>query len=294
MLGFLGMIFTFLCVFGVYTISGGSIGVVLGSLPHETMLIGGAALGAFLVSNKLTTIKKTMSQVRSSFKGSKWKKQDYTDLLCLLYAITKTIRTRGILALENHIENPEESPLFGQYPRILEDNIAVTFICDTLRLIGMHLEDVNQIEDAIEQKLTKMHHEKLAVAEALTTVADGLPALGIVAAVLGVIKTMSSVDKPPQILGGMIAGALVGTFLGVFLAYCIVGPIGKKLESIVDEDYHFYLVIRDVILSHLRDNPPQISVEIGRANVPTCYQPTFVELESVVSTVQNLVEKEKE
>ncbi len=288
------MIFTFLCVFGVYTISGGSIGVVLGSLPHETMLIGGAALGAFLVSNKLTTIKKTMSQVRSSFKGSKWKKQDYTDLLCLLYAITKTIRTRGILVLENHIENPEESPLFGQYPRILEDNIAVTFICDTLRLIGMHLEDVNQIEDAIEQKLTKMHHEKLAVAEALITVADGLPALGIVAAVLGVIKTMSSVDKPPKILGGMIAGALVGTFLGVFLAYCVVGPIGKKLESIVDEDYHFYLVIRDVILSHLRDNPPQISVEIGRANVPTCYQPTFVELESVVSTVQNLVEKEKE
>lgn len=288
------MIFTFLCVFGVYTISGGSIGVVLGSLPHEIMLIGGAALGAFLVSNKLTTIKKTMSQVRSSFKGSKWKKQDYIDLLCLLYAITKTIRTRGILTLENHIENPEGSALFAQYPRILEDNIAVMFICDTLRLIGMHLEDVNQIEDAIEQKLTKMRHEKLAVAEALITVADGLPALGIVAAVLGVIKTMSSVDKPPQILGGMIAGALVGTFLGVFLAYCVVGPIAKKLESIVDEDYHFYLVIRDVILSHLRDNPPQISVEIGRANVPTCYQPTFVELESVVSTVQNFVEKEKE
>ena len=208
-------------------------------------------------------------------------------MLCLLFTITKMIKSKGILVIESHIEKPEESAIFQKYPRILADHFATDFICDTLRMLSMNLDDAHQVFDTMESQLDKHHHEKLVAQQALQTMADGLPAIGIVAAVLGVIKTMASVTEPPEILGGMIGHALVGTFLGVFLAYLFVGPFQVRLKGILDEEHRFYLIIRDVLVAHLNGNAPQVSVEIGRGNVPSEVQPTFFELEEALNSTSD-------
>ena len=231
MLPIIGIICIFACVFGGYTAAGGKFEVILYALPFEMTMICGASLGAFLIANKGDVAKGAIKNLGFCFKSPKWSKDDYKDLLCLLFALTKTIKTKGLLAIEPHIENPAESTLFTQYPKILGDHFASDFICDTIRMVTMSLEDPYQVEDSMQRLLDKHHHEVLAPADAIQVMADGLPAIGIVAAVLGVIKTMSSIDKPPEILGGMIGGALVGTFLGVFLAYCFVAPISSKVKS---------------------------------------------------------------
>jgi chemotaxis protein MotA len=193
------------------------------------------------------------------------------------------MKSKGIIALEAHIEKPEESTIFGKYPKVLKDHFATDFICDTLRMMTMNLDDPHQVEDAMETQLDKHHHEALAPAHALQNMADALPALGIVAAVLGVIKTMGAITEPPEILGEMIGGALVGTFLGVFLAYGMVGPMASRLKAIVDEEASFYQIIRSVLVSHLHGNAAQISVEIGRGSVPSSAQPSFSELEEALT-----------
>lgn len=228
-------------------------------------------------------IKGAFGGVKKAFSKPKWADEDFLDVLCLLFTITKLIKAKGILVIETHIENPQESDIFQTYPKILEDHFATAFICDTLRMLSMNLDDPHQVFDAMEAQLEKHHHEVMKPQEALQTMADGLPAIGIVAAVLGVIKTMSSVTEPPEILGGMIAGALVGTFLGVFLAYLLVGPFAVRLKQILDEEHQFYMIIRDVLVAHLNGNAPQVSVEIGRGNVPTKVQPTFFELEKAIN-----------
>ncbi len=202
------------------------------------------------------------------------------------WLLTKTIKSKGLLAIEAHIENPAESSIFTQFPKILSDHFATDFICDTLRMITMSLEDPYQVEDAMQRILDKHHHEALAPSGALQGLADALPAIGIVAAVLGIIKTMASIDKPPTILGQMIGGALVGTFLGVFLAYCLVGPMASKAKSFHEQDGQFYFIIRDIIIAHLKGNAPQVSVEIGRGSVPSKYQPTFFELEQSMTELK--------
>jgi len=219
----IGIAVLFGAVFGSYLMSGGKLGVILEAAPHELMAIGGAGVAAFLISNSMTTIKATAAGCGKAFKGSKWKASDYRDLLSLLFLLTKTMKSKGVIALESHIEKPGESTIFARFPRVVKDHFAVDFICDTLRMMTMNLEDPHQVEDAMENQLEKHHHEALAPAGALQSLADALPALGIVAAVLGVIKTMGSITEPPEVLGGMIGGALVGTFLGVFLAYGLVG-----------------------------------------------------------------------
>jgi chemotaxis protein MotA len=281
----IGVVLLFGLVFGSYMISGGNIGVILHALPHEMMAIGGAGLAAFLISNSLTTIKATGGGLGKIFKGPKWKATDYTDLLSLLFLLTKTMKSKGVIALESHIEKPGESAIFSRYPRIMKDHFAVDFICDTLRMMTMNLEDPHQVEDAMEKQLEKHHHEAQQPAHALTALADALPALGIVAAVLGVIKTMGSITEPPAVLGEMIGSALVGTFLGVFLAYGIVGPMANRLKEVVDEDGAFYKIIQSVLVAHLHGNAAQISVEIGRGNVPSDAQPSFLELEEALGAI---------
>lgn len=273
------------CVFGVYIVAGGKIEIILHAAPHEMGTILGAAIGAFMISNKGSIIKKSLKDIGKVFKGSKWKKQDYTDLLCLLFAILKTIRSKGMIALEQHIEKPEESAIFQQYPKILHDHFAVDFICDTLRMMTMNFDDPHQVEDVMDKLLEKHHHEAAAPQHAIQTMADGMPALGIVAAVLGVIKTMASIAEPVEILGGMIGGALVGTFLGVFIAYCFIGPFAAKLGQVYEEEHQFYLIIRAVLVSHLQGNAPQVSVEIGRTNIPSIYEPSFAELETTLNEI---------
>ena len=166
-----------------------------------------------------------------------------------------------------------------------KDHFAVNFVCDTLRMMTMNLEDPHQVEDAMERQLEKHHHEALCPAHALQSLADALPALGIVAAVLGVIKTMGAITEPPEVLGSMIGGALVGTFLGVFLAYGLVGPMAARLKDVVDEESAFYKIIRSVLVAHLHGNAAQISVEIGRGNVPSSSQPSFSELEQALTSM---------
>ncbi|HYD28051.1 flagellar motor stator protein MotA [Brevundimonas sp.] len=275
----IGIVLLFGLVFGSYIISGGKFEVILHALPHEMMAIGGAGLAAFLISNSTTTMKATLGGLARAFAGPKWKKQDYKDLLSLLFQLTKTMKSKGVIALESHIEKPAESTIFQKYPKVLKDHFATDFICDTLRMMTMNLEDPHQIEDAMEKQLEKHHHEALNAPHALTALADALPALGIVAAVLGVIKTMGSITEPPEILGGMIGGALVGTFLGVFLAYGLVGPIASRLKAIVDEESAFYKIIQSVLVAHLHGNAAQISVEIGRGDIPSSAQPSFLEME---------------
>jgi chemotaxis protein MotA len=272
-------------VFGSFIISGGNIGVILHAAPHELMAILGAGVASFLIANSMPVIKATGGGMGKVFKGPKWKPQDYRDLLALLFLLTKTMKSKGVIALESHIENPTESSIFSRFPNIMKDHFAVDFICDTLRMMTMNLEDPHQVEDAMEKQLEKHHHEALAPSHAVQTLADALPALGIVAAVLGVIKTMGAITEPPEVLGEMIGGALVGTFLGVFFAYGMVGPMATRMKEVIEEEGSFYRIIQSVLVAHLHGNAAQISVEIGRGSVPSGAQPSFLELEEALSTM---------
>lgn len=283
----IGIVLLFGLVFGSFIISGGNMGVIIKAAPHELMAIGGAGVASFLIANSMPVIKGTGAGMGKVFKGPKWKPQDYRDLLGLLFLLTKTMKSKGVIALESHIENPHESTIFSRFPNIGKDHFAIDFICDTLRMMTMNLEDPHQVEDAMEKQLEKHHHEALAPSHALQSLADALPALGIVAAVLGVIKTMGAITEPPEILGEMIGGALVGTFLGVFLAYGMVGPMATRMKEVIDEESSFYRIIQSVLVAHLHGNAAQISVEIGRGNVPSEAQPSFLELEEALSNMPN-------
>jgi chemotaxis protein MotA len=281
----IGIVLLFGLVFGSYLISGGNLGVILHALPHEMMAIGGAGVASFLIANSMPVIKGTLGGFGRVFGGNKWKPADYRDLLALLFLLTKTMKSKGVIALESHIENPKDSTIFSRFPKIMKDHFAVDFICDTLRMMTMNLEDPHQVEDAMEKQLEKHHHESQGPSHALQSLADALPALGIVAAVLGVIKTMGAITEPPEVLGEMIGSALVGTFMGVFLAYGLVGPMATRMMQVNDEDGAFYRIIQAVLVAHLHGNAAQISVEIGRGNVPSGAQPSFLELEEALAAI---------
>jgi chemotaxis protein MotA len=276
----IGLVLVFGLVFGGFMLSGGKMEIVLHALPFEGMMIGGAALGAFVIANSVTVVKHSFFGVLKVLKGPKWKARDYNDLLKLMFELSRIYKARGILALDDHIENPDSSDIFSRYPRIAHDHFAIELVRDSFRMLSMQFDDKFQTEEVINRKIKKHHHESLASARAIQTVADGLPAIGIVAAVLGVIKTMSSIDQPPEVLGSMIGGALVGTFLGVFLSYCLVQPVSGRLTQIEEEDGTFYAVIRDIFVAMVSDHPPNICVEIGRGNIPTRMQPDFYAVEA--------------
>ncbi|ARC90090.1 flagellar motor stator protein MotA [Rhodovulum sp. MB263] len=281
MIGIVGIILIFVMVFGGYVMAGGKMGIILHSLPFEFAMIGGAATGAFVISNDMAAIKHTLKDIAKVFKGPHWKPEDYRDLLCLLFELIRVAR-QNPLELETHIEAPGDSVIFGRYPKIVADHEAVDLICDTLRAAGMNYDDPHQVEEVLEKRLEAHLHHSMHSSHALQSVADALPALGIVAAVLGVIKTMGSIDQPPEVLGKMIGGALVGTFLGVFLAYGFMGPFASKLKVVVEEDAHFYLLIREVLVANLHNHPPAICIEVGRQNTPGGSRPSFSELEEAL------------
>ena len=285
MLSIVGIVIVIIMVFGGYTLAGGKMAPIMKALPLEMMIIGGAAVGAFMSANGTGVIKKAGGGIGKVIKGPKWKEQDYRDLLCLLFVLTKLVKTKGVIALEQHIERPEESKIFQQFPKISGDHHVVVFICDYLRMMTMNFDDPYQVEDVMLKDLEKHHAEEHEPQHALQTMADGLPALGIVAAVLGIIKTMGSINEPVEVLGAMIGGALVGTFMGIFLSYLIVGPIAGRLGQVLEEEGRFYQVIKDVLISHLHGNAPQISIEIGRKSVPGSHQPSFYELEDAVTAL---------
>ncbi len=281
----IGIVVVFGMVFGGFVFAGGNLEPVLEAGPHEMIIIGGAGIGSFLIANSMKTIMAAGAGMGKIMAGPKWKAKDYTDLLSLLFALTKTMKTKGVVAVEQHIENPKESALFQNYPKILKDHFATDLICDTLRMMTMNLEDPHQVEEVIEKQIEKHHHDAHKPAHAIQNLADAMPALGIVAAVLGIIKTMGSINQPPEYLGKMIGSALVGTFLGVFFAYGLIGPFASRLGQIVDEEGQFYKIIKDVLVAHLHGNAAQVSVEIGRGQIPTSAQPSFAELEEALSGV---------
>lgn len=288
MLAIIGLVMLFVCVFGIYIVHGGSIEVVAHAAPAELGTIFGAGIAAMLIGNNGIILKQVVKDIKLVFKGAHWKSADYRDILCLMFTLCKLIKTKGIIAAESHIEKPAESAIFQKYPKILHDHFAIDLITDTLRMMTMNFENPLHVEDHINRQLEKHHHEHGKPGDVLQNMADGLPALGIVAAVLGVIKTMASINEPPAVLGGMIGSALVGTFLGVFLAYGIVGPLATKLKLVYEEDHQFYLIIRDVLVGHLQGSAPQVSVEIGRGNVPGHVQPSFAELEEALNAIPPL------
>lgn len=285
MLGIVGILTVLLMVFGGYLAAGGKFGIIIKALPFEMTMIGGAALGAFLISNSSSDVKHTLKDVSKVFKGPKWKSDDYRDLLCLLFELIRLARQNPV-AIEEHIEAPETSSIFSRYPKIVADNEATALICDTLRSASMNYDDPHQVEELLDKRMEANLHHAMHSSHALQTVADGLPALGIVAAVLGVIKTMGSIDQPPEILGKMIGGALVGTFLGVFLAYGFVGPFASKVKAIVEEDAHFYQLIREVLVANLHNHATNICIEVGRQNTPAHNRPSFSDLEEALKSAK--------
>ncbi|MEM0947050.1 MAG: flagellar motor stator protein MotA [Pseudomonadota bacterium] len=285
MTNLIGIVVVFAMVFGGYTLAGGKFDIIIKALPFEMMMIGGAALGAFLLANDFGTVKHTGKDLGQVIKGPKWKPDDYRDLLCLLFELIRILRQNPV-SLEEHIEAPADSDVFARYPRILADKEAVNLICDTLRSASMNYDDPHQVEEVLDKRVDASQHHALHTSHALQVVADGLPALGIVAAVLGVIKTMGSIDQPPEILGKLIGGALVGTFLGVFLAYGFVGPAANRLRAITEEDAHFYRLIREVLVANLHNHPANICIEVGRQNTPGHLRPGFSDLEEALQNVK--------
>lgn len=278
MIGIVGIVVIFVMVFGGYLLAGGKLGIILKALPFEMIMIGGAAIGAFLISNDGSAVKQALRDLGKVFRGPKWKPADYRDLLCLLFELIRVARNSPV-ELEEHIEKPADSAIFARYPRIRADHEATDLICDTMRAAAMNYDDPHQVEEVLDKRMEGHQAHALHSSHALQSMADALPALGIVAAVLGVIKTMGSIDQPPEILGKMIGSALVGTFLGVFLAYGLVGPFAARVRRVVEEDGHFHLLIREVLVANLHNHPANICIEVGRQNAPHHVRPSFSEIE---------------
>ena len=281
MLALVGIVVVFVMVFGGYAAAGGHMEIILHALPHEMIVIGGAGVGSFLLSNDWASVKGALRDLGKVFKGSKWKPADYRDLLALLFDLVRLARNDPV-GLEDHVENPSTSTIFGRYPKIKADHEVVELICDTLRAASMNYDDPHQVEEVLDKRMQEAHAHALHGSHAWQSMADAIPAIGIVAAVLGIIKTMGSIDQPPAVLGGMIGGALVGTFLGIFLAYGFIGPMAVRIKAVVNEDNYFYHLIREVLVANLHRHPPNICIEVGRQNTPHHVRPSFADVEQVL------------
>jgi chemotaxis protein MotA len=287
MLNIVGLLIILGCVFGSFMMSGGKMDIIMEALPHEMMAIGGAAIGAFIVSNSMATVKLAGKGLMRSFKAPRWKDSDYKDLLTLMFGLLSTFKKGGPTAIEPHLDNPKESAIFSKFPRLIADHHLSDFICDYLRMMTVSFEDPNQLSEAMDNDIEKHHHEEAAPQHALQQMADGLPAIGIVAAVLGVIKTMGSIDQPTEILGAMIGGALVGTFMGVLLAYCLIGPLAAKLNETIEMDSKPFNIVKAAIVAHAQGLPTQVAVEIARRMTPSAKAPSFQQLEAALDEAKN-------
>jgi chemotaxis protein MotA len=283
MLVIIGSIVVVSCVFGGYVAMGGKLGVLW--QPFEAVIIVGAGIGAFIIGNPKSVIMKAGSAFGTALKGSPYKKDDYIELLSMQYQVFKLAKAKGMLALETHVENPEESDLFAQFPGFYANHHALTFMCDYLRMFSLGTETPHEMEALMDEEIETHHHESHQVAGAVQSLADALPALGIVAAVLGIIKTMGSITEPPEVLGKLIGGALVGTFLGVFVAYGFVGPIATTLNAAYDAETKYYQCIKAGLLAYLQGYAPAICVEFARKALMSHVRPTFYEVEEAVSAL---------
>jgi len=276
----IGLVILLAMVFGGFALTGGALGPVLHAVPHEMLIIGGAAVGALVIGNSGKELKAIGTGFMKVLKGPKYKKQDYLDTIFLVSKLMKMLRTDGPIALEPHVEDPASSAVFAEYPRLLADHTLVALIADTLRLVVVSSGtlDVHAVEEVMDNAIKTHHHEVQGPQTTLQSLADALPALGIVAAVLGVVKTMGSIDQPPAILGGMIGSALVGTFLGVLLAYGLVGPLANRLQQVIDADGAIYHVVKQIIIASLHGHPQPLVIEAARSGIAHSNQPGFGEV----------------
>lgn len=275
-----GFLLVLVCTFGVYILVGGNIGIILHAAPHEAATILGSAIGAFLIANSPTLIKHTLKGLNCLIKPEAHNKDSYIELLSLLYSVFKLARTKGWLSMEQHIENPHDSELFKRFPGFAHNHHATAFLCDYLRIISLGNEDPHKIGDLMDEELETIHHENMHPSHAVQTMADGIPALGIVAAVLGVIKTMASISEPPEVLGAMIGSALVGTFLGVYVAYGFIGPTAGALAVKGESETQYFRTMKTATIAFLNGAAPQVAVEFARKCLPHHLQPGFAELEN--------------
>ncbi|MDD3800383.1 MAG: flagellar motor stator protein MotA, partial [Novosphingobium sp.] len=256
------------------------LGPVLHALPHEMLIIGGAAVGALVAGNSLHELKAIGAGLAKVFKGPKHTKQDHVDAILLTTRLMRILRSEGPVALEAHVQDPQNSAVFAEFPRLLGNKPLISLIADTLMLIlvSSGTLETHAVEEVMDNAMKTHFHEMHEPQHALQGLADALPALGIVAAVLGVVKTMGSIDKPPAILGGMIGSALVGTFLGVLLAYGIVGPLAGRLKQVVEQDEQVFHAVKQVVISSLHGWPQPLVVESARSGLGHAFRPGLTEL----------------
>ena len=276
-----GSLTVFICVIGGFVMMGGHVAILM--QPVEFIIIIGAAIGAFMIANPMTVIKACIKATLGLLKPPRHNKASFLELLTLLYAVFKLVQMKGMLALEQHVENPQESDLFQQFPKFYADETAVTFLCDYIRLMTLGSDKAHEMEALMDEEIETHHDDKLEIAEAINKVAEAMPALGIVAAVLGVIHTMGSISEPPEVLGHLIGAALVGTFLGVLLSYGFIGPIASALKGRSNTDSKYFVCMKAGLMAYMQGYAPAVSVEFARKILFAHERPTFYDVEEAVA-----------
>ncbi|MBU1303929.1 MAG: flagellar motor stator protein MotA [Alphaproteobacteria bacterium] len=281
-----GILCVMLCVFGGYAAMGGHLEVLF--QPWEFVIILGAAIGAFIIGNPGSILKGMTGVMGTLMKGAKYNKASYVELLGLQFSLYKLVQSKGLLALEPHIENPHDSAIFKNFPSFSKDHHAVEFMCDYLRMVTLGTNVVHEMEALMDEELETHHQENERMISAVQSLADGTPALGIVAAVLGVIKTMGAISEPPEVLGHLIGGALVGTFFGVFVAYGFFAPMAQSLKNTYEAESKYLLSIKVGLLAHMSGYAPAIAVEFARKALMSDVRPTFAEVDEATSNLPAL------
>ena len=269
----IGLVVTFGCVLGGFMAMGGHLDVLV--QPWELVIIGGSALGTFLVANPMATVKDTGKACMEAFKHAVPKETEYLETLGVLHSLMRELRTKSRSEVEAHIDNPEESAIFQAYPTVLSNNDLTHFICDYCRIIIIGNARPFEIEALMDEEIQTIKRDKLKSYHALVAMSEGLPALGIVAAVLGVIKAMGALDQAPEVLGALIGAALVGTFLGIFLSYAVVGPIATKIKIVREKKNRLYVIVKQTLLAYMNGSLPQVALEFGRKTISAYDRPTI-------------------
>jgi chemotaxis protein MotA len=280
---FIGIGVVIVAVLGGYVAGGGEISVLI--QPFEWLIIFGAAAGSFLVGNPKEVVLGVGRAFGKMIKGSRHTKATYIETLSLLYSLFKLAKTKGDLALESHVERPDDSSIFSRFPGFNADHHTREFLCDYLRLLTLGTNNAHEVESIIDAEIEAHHHESASIASAVTTMGDAMPALGIVAAVLGVIHTMGSITEPPEVLGHLIGGALCGTFMGILMSYGFVAPFGHAMSVVFDSETAYLNCIKNCLLAHMMGYAPQVSIEFGRKTLAPHVRPSFAELEETVTNL---------
>jgi chemotaxis protein MotA len=273
----------FIAAIGAFAAEGGRFDILI--QPLEFIIIAGIAAGSYIIANRGNVLNRTVVYLSSIFRGRRYNKDSYLELLSLLYTAFKLAKTKGMLALEQHVENPQESNLFQRFPAFMNDQSSLVFLCDYLRLLTLGTDNPHEVEALMDEEIETNHQEALLVPNALQVVADALPAIGIVAAVLGVIVTMGYIDQPAPVIGTHIGAALTGTLMGVLFSYGFVGPIASLLRQDVEAEMKYLQCMKAGILAHMQGYAPAVSVEFARKALMTDVRPTFYEVEATVSSL---------